>query len=107
MLQSELIRKQEELNLKKYNQSFLAHCDMSGKMDFCKGCLFRTDLPSCAMDHETRHKFAVCARNFFRLEEVNHVVRETKLNCRPSGGQLVLDSNSGQTKRNKKKSSVL
>ena len=98
MLQSELIRKQEELNLKKYNQSFLAHCDMSGKMDFCKGCLFRTDLPSCAMDHETRHKFTVCARNFFRLEEVNHVVREP----------FDVPKQRGRTQqKDKKKSSVL
>lgn len=107
MLQSELIRKQEELDLKKYNQSFLAHCDLAGKMEYCKGCMFRTEMPACDMDHETRQKFTVCARNAVRLEEVNHVVKKTKFNCRPSGGQLVLDSNSGQTKRNKKKSPVL
>lgn len=76
MTPNELINKQEELNLKKYNQSILAHCDMSGKTDFCKGCLFKTDLPCCAMDHETRQKYTVCARNFFRLEEEKNAIRE-------------------------------
>jgi hypothetical protein len=107
MTPNELTEKQDELDLKKYNQSLLAHCDMSGKTEYCKGCLLRTTLPSCVIDHETRKRFSVCARNFFRLEEEKNAVRETKLNFKHSGGQLVLDSNSGQTKRNKKKSSVL
>ena len=107
MTPNELIKKQEELDLLKYNQSFLARVDLAGKMSYCKGCMFRTDLPSCAMDHETRQKYTVCARNFNRLEEEKNAVRETKINFKPSGGRLVLDSNSGQTKRNKKKSSVL
>ena len=77
MLQSDLIKKQEQLDLKKYNQSFIAHCDLAGKMEYCKGCMFRTALPSCAMDHETRQKFTVCARNAVRLEEEKNVIRET------------------------------
>lgn len=85
MLQSELIRKQEELDLKKYNQSFLAHCDLAGKMEYCKGCMFRTEMPACAMDHETRQKFTVCARNAVRLEEVNHVVREPYTSTKQRG----------------------
>lgn len=76
MLQSDLIKKQEQLDLRKYNQSFIAHCDLAGKMDYCKGCMFRTALPSCAMDHETRQKFTVCARNAVRLEEEKNVIRE-------------------------------
>lgn len=97
MLESELIKKQEELDLKKYDQSFLARCDLSGKMPYCKGCLMKTDLPTCAIDHATRQRFTVCARNFFRLEEEKNAVRE----------QDKRDTNSRQTKRNKKKSSVL
>lgn len=76
MLERNLVGKQEELDLKKYDQSFLAHCDLSGKMEYCKGCMFRTALPSCAMDHETRQKFTVCARNAFRLEEEKNAIGE-------------------------------
>lgn len=76
MLERNLVRKQEELDLKKYDQSFLARCDMSGKMDYCKGCLFKTALPSCDLNHETRQTYCVCARNFFRLEEEKNVIRE-------------------------------
>lgn len=97
MTPNELAEKQEELDLKKYNQSLLAHCDMSGKTEYCKGCLLRTTLPSCVIDHETRKRFSVCARNFFRLEEEKNAIRE----------QNERDTSSGQTKRNKKKSSVL
>ena len=76
MLERNLVKKQEELDLKKYDQSFLAHCDLAGKMEHCKGCLFRTAFPSCDLNHETRQKYCVCARNAFRLEEEKNVIRE-------------------------------
>ena len=69
MLEKELIRKQEELDLLKYNQSSLARTDLAGKMPYCKGCIIKTDMPSCVMNHETRQQYCVCARNYFRLEK--------------------------------------
>lgn len=71
---------QGEYDLKKYNQSTIARVDMSGKMDYCKGCLFRTELPSCVLDHETRARFSVCARNGVRLEEDKNANKTNKAN---------------------------
>lgn len=68
--------RQDEYNLQKYNQSTIARTDMSGKCDFCNGCLFRTDILTCVMDHETRDKYSVCARNGARLEEVENARRK-------------------------------
>lgn len=68
--------RQDEYNLKKYNQSTIARTDMSGKCDFCNGCLFRTDILTCVMDHETRDKYSVCARNGARLEEEANATRK-------------------------------
>jgi hypothetical protein len=71
---------QGEYDLKKYNQSTIARVDMSGKMEYCKGCLFRTELPSCVLDHETRVRFSVCARNGVRLEEDKNANKTNKTN---------------------------
>lgn len=71
---------QSEYDLKKYNQSTIARVDMSGKMEYCKGCMFRTELPSCVLDHETRERFSVCARNGVRLEEAKNATRTNKRN---------------------------
>ena len=70
--------RQDQYNLQKYNQSTMARTDMSGKCDFCEGCLFRTDILTCVMDHDTRDKYSVCARNGFRLEEVKNATRTNK-----------------------------
>ena len=69
MLERDLVKKQEELDLLKYNQSFIAKTDLSGKMPVCKNCMFKTELPHCAMNHETRQLYTVCARQFYKLEK--------------------------------------
>ena len=64
-----LKEKQEELDERKYNSSILARCDMAGKMDYCKGCIFRNDKHECDIPHEIRKDYNVCARQFYKLEE--------------------------------------
>lgn len=64
-----LKEKQEELDERKYNSSFLARTDMAGKMDYCKGCIFRNDKHECDIPHEIRKDYNVCARQFYKLEE--------------------------------------
>ena len=76
MTNEQLIKKQEELDLQKYNQSFIARVDLAGKMPYCKGCMFRTDLPACVIDHETRQKYTVCARNLIKVEEEANATRK-------------------------------
>lgn len=71
---------QNEYDEKKYNQSQIARIDMSGKMEYCKDCLFKTELTTCVLDHETRSRFCVCARNGARLEEVENATRTNKGN---------------------------
>ena len=71
---------QSEYDLKKYNQSTIARIDMSGKMEYCKNCIFGTELFTCALDHETRERFSVCARNGARLEEAKNATRTNKRN---------------------------
>lgn len=71
---------QNDYDLKKYNQSTIARTDMSGKMEYCKGCLFRTDILTCVLDHETRCQFSVCARNGVRLEEAKNATKSNKGN---------------------------
>ena len=60
---------QSELDERKYNSSILARCDMSGKMDYCKDCIFRNELPSCDINHEIRKNYKVCERNYKKLKE--------------------------------------
>ena len=100
MLERELVRKQDELDLKKYDQSFLARCDLSGKMEYCRGCLFRTDIPACHLNHEERQKYTVCARNFYKLEEEYNAIRK------PFGKEEP-GPETGTTKKRKTKSSNL
>lgn len=64
-----LKEKQEELDERKYNSSILARCDMAGKMDYCKGCIFRNDKHECDIPHEIRKDYNVCARQFYKIEE--------------------------------------
>lgn len=75
-----LKEKQEELDERKYNSSILARCDMAGKMDYCKGCIFRNDKHECDIPHETRKDYNVCARQFFKLQEE---VENDKLTIQP------------------------
>ena len=77
MIEEELRKLQDDLDNKKYNQSCLARTDLSGRMEYCRGCLFKTDLPICILDHETRYKFCVCARNCNRLEEEKNATRKS------------------------------
>lgn len=60
---------QNELDERKYNSSILARTDMAGKMDYCKDCIFRNDLPSCDVNHEIRKNYTICARNYNNLKE--------------------------------------
>lgn len=78
MTEEELKVIQKDYDLKKYNHSTIARTDMSGKMEYCKGCLFKTALPSCVLDYETQVKFSVCARNGARLEEEKNATRTNK-----------------------------
>ncbi len=64
-----LNEKQNELDERKYNSSILARCDMAGKMDYCKGCIFRNDKHECDIPHEIRKDYNVCARQFYKIEE--------------------------------------
>ena len=64
-----LKEKQKELDERKYNSSILARCDMAGKMDYCKGCIFRNDKHECDIPHEIRKDYNVCARQFYKIEE--------------------------------------
>ena len=64
-----LKEKQEELDERKYNSSILARCDMAGKMDYCKGCIFRNDKHECDIPHEIRKDYKVCARQIYKIEE--------------------------------------
>ena len=78
MTEEELNVIQKDYDLEKYNHSIIARTDMSGKEGWCRGCLFRTALPSCVLDHETRDRFSVCARNSVRLEEENNGTGKSK-----------------------------
>lgn len=64
-----LNEKQEELDKKKFHSSLTVRCDMSGKMEYCKDCLFRNDKHECEIPHEVRKDYNVCARQFYKLEE--------------------------------------
>lgn len=66
-----LKEKQKELDERKYNSSILARTDMAGKMDYCKGCIFRNDKHECEITHETRRNHDVCARQFYKIEKEN------------------------------------
>lgn len=61
--------KQEELDKKKYYSSLTARTDMSGKMEWCKGCLFRNDRHECDIPYEVRNEFNVCARQYYQLKK--------------------------------------
>jgi hypothetical protein len=60
---------QNECDERKYNSSILARTDMAGKMDYCKDCIFRNDLPQCELNHEIRKTYSICARNYNKLKE--------------------------------------
>lgn len=66
-----LNEKQEELDKKKFHSSLTVRCDMSGKMEYCKDCLFRNDKHDCEIPHEIRKDYNVCARQFNKLEKEN------------------------------------
>lgn len=70
--------KQEELDKKKYYSSLTARTDMSGKMEWCKGCLFRNDRHECDIPHEVRKDYRVCERQHFNLKEKESESRNIK-----------------------------
>lgn len=80
MNNQDLSLKQEELDRKKYQSSLLVRCDMSGKMEYCKECLFRNDKHECEIPHEIRKDYKVCARQYFKLQEE---VENDKLTIQP------------------------
>lgn len=80
MNNQDLSLKQEELDRKKYQSSLTVRCDMSGKMEYCKECLFRNDKHECEIPHEIRKDYNVCARQYFKLQEE---VENDKLTIQP------------------------
>ena len=80
MNREEIKELQKELDLRKYTSSCLARCDMSGKVDYCKGCIFRNDKHECEIPHEVRSNYKVCERQFFKLEK--EVKQSVKKNTR-------------------------
>lgn len=64
-----LKEKQEQLDKKKYQSSLTVRCDMSGKMEYCRACIFRNDKHECEVPHENREAYSICARQFFKLEK--------------------------------------
>lgn len=81
-----LKEKQEELDERKYNSSILARCDMAGKMDYCKGCIFRNDKHECDIPHEIRKDYNVCARQFYKIEkEKENATEQLTIQSRKTG----------------------
>ena len=68
----ELKALQEQLDLKKYNESRLAERDLSGRMSYCEGCFCQSVSPDggyyCAALQEEREKYLLCARNVLSKE---------------------------------------
>ena len=46
-----LKEKQEELDNKKFHSSLTVRYDMSGKMEYCSGCILRNDKHECEIPH--------------------------------------------------------
>lgn len=86
----DLREKQIELDERKYNSSILARTDMAGKMDYCKECIFRNDLPQCDIYHEIRRNYNICARNYNKLKEKDNVSKRktsnNRTNRKPNNG---------------------
>lgn len=76
MTEQGLRLKQDQYNLQKYNQSTIARTDMSGKCDFCRDCMFKTETLNCVLDQETKDKYSVCARNGVKIEEADNARRK-------------------------------
>ena len=64
-----LKEKQEELDRKKFQSSLTVRYDMSGKMEYCSGCILRNDKHECEIPHEIRKDYNVCARQYYKLEK--------------------------------------
>lgn len=71
---------QDELDEKKYRSSVLARCDMSGKMEYCFGCIFRNDRHECEIPHEVRKEYSVCVR---QKEKQEKEAQNDKLTIQP------------------------
>ena len=59
---NDLILKQIELDKEKYFKSQEIGVDMSGKMTACNYCIFQDNI-NCAVPHELRDKYLICARH--------------------------------------------
>ena len=90
-----LKEKQEELDERKYNSSILARCDMAGKMDYCKGCLFRNDKHECDIPYEVIKDYDVCARQYFKLKEQESESRNIKKENGRAKPRTTRNSNNG------------
>jgi|GEM_PF-6968672 len=69
---------QQQLDLKKDYESQLAEHDLSGKMDFCDGCCYKTE-SGCAISHEERGENRSCAQNYISIELLKSI-QEGKIN---------------------------
>lgn len=58
--------RQSSLDKKKWQESIINKKDMSGKMNYCKGCRWQ-EKDTCAIPHETRAFIYACAKNYNRL----------------------------------------
>lgn len=76
MGQTELEKRQAELDLMKYRQSELGRTNLAGRMSFCKGCIFNYN-NMCELNYETIKNLSVCARNERKLMEAKNGAKRT------------------------------
>ena len=71
LIENELPKIQKELDEKKYRHSEIAKIDMSGKMEYCIECSFKTLGKDCSLHQLGREKHFVCARQYIQLKKEN------------------------------------
>lgn len=82
---------QRQFDIKKYCQSQIARCDLSGLMSYCEGCEFRRPEKTvngnyCVTDHVSRETNCYCAKNFIREEEKKNA-KEVKPKAKTTRGK--------------------
>lgn len=95
---NDLILKQIELDKEKYFKSQEVGIDMSAKMTVCNNCIFKDEM-NCAVPHELRDKYLICARHKLKNNGVIYRERDIEGNT--------IKSTTKQTKRSKSKSTNL
>lgn len=58
---------QKRLDKNKYISSEFWGEDMSGQMDYCAFCEYRTDYNTCSIIHEERVEISACATAYNRM----------------------------------------